>query len=125
MSELGYSRDFRDCVLAYLSRGHTMKSACEIFQINRKTIYNWKRLLSEHGHCNPIVLSRRKSRKIDDKRLLEYINDNPDAILEEISKEFSCSINSIWKRLKKLGITRKKNHSIQRARRGKKARVSI
>ena len=114
MSRSCYSVDFRECVLAYLSRGHTIKSASEVFQVSQKTINNWKKLLRENGCCQPCYSSRRSARKIDDALLLQKIESSPDATLEEISQEFSCSPNSVWKRLKILGITRKKNHPICR-----------
>ena len=52
---------------------------------------------------------------------MDEINSTPDATLEEISEKFLCSQVAVWKRLKKLGITRKKNDPIRRAKRGKKA----
>ena len=116
MSRLGYSVDFRECVLAYLSRGHTIKSASEVFQVSKKTINNWKKSFQEYGHCNPNYSKRRSSRKIDDTMILSFLEEHPDALLEEIAQHFSCRPSSVWQRLKILGITRKKNQPI----RGKK-----
>ena len=116
MSMSCYSVDFRECVLAYLSRGHTIKSASEIFQVSKKTINNWKKSVQEHGHCNPRLSKRRAPRKIDDAAILSYIEEHPDALLEEIAEHFSCRPVSVWQRLRILGITRKKNLPV----RGKK-----
>ena len=116
MSRLGYSVDFRECVLAYLSRGHSIKSASDVFQVSEKTINNWRQRVRKEGHCKPLVSPRRASRKLDDKRLLEYINQHSDATLSEIAGFFSCAPTSVFQRLKKLKITRKKNHTIRRAK---------
>jgi transposase len=116
MSRLGYSVDFRECVLAYLSRGHSIKSASDIFKVSGRTINHWRKSVKENGHCNPQTSKRRASRKIDDAGLLEYIDKNPDALLEEIAQHFSCSSPSVWQRLKILKITRKKNHTLRGTR---------
>jgi transposase len=115
MSRLGYSVDFRECVLAYLSRGHSIKSASDIFKITEATIHNWRNRVKKTGHCNPKISKRRASRKIDDVRLLEYTQQHPDALLSEIAQHFSCSSPSVWQRLKILKITRKKNYALRRA----------
>ncbi|WP_409374408.1 IS630 transposase-related protein [Streptococcus suis] len=39
-----------------------------------------------------------------------------DAFLKEIAEHFDCSISSVWSALKKLKITLKKDHNLQRAR---------
>jgi len=35
-----YSCDFREAVLAYKQKGHTLKQVCQTFNINKQTIYN-------------------------------------------------------------------------------------
>ncbi len=116
MSKSNYSIDFRECVLAYLSRGHTIKLASEVFQVSQKTISNWKKMLHNNGHLHSNYPKRRAVRKIEDSLILQKINEFPDATLEEIASEFSCSVNAVWKRLKLLNITRKKNHPIRRTK---------
>jgi len=108
MSRLGYSVDFRECVLAYLSRGHSIKSASDVFQISKKTINNWRQRVRERGHCNPIISIRIASRKLDDSLLIAYIHSHPDATLQEIAEQFLCRAPSVFQRLKILNITRKK-----------------
>lgn len=114
MSRLGYSVDFRECVLAYLSRGHSIKSASDIFQISKKTINNWRKRKREKGHCNPTIDKRRAHRKLEDSLLIEHIKKFEDATLQEIANHFSCSSVSVFQRLKILKITRKKNHTLRR-----------
>jgi transposase len=121
MSKQGYSVDFRECVLAYLSRGHSIKSASEIFQISQKTINNWRSMVRKFGHCNPQTTPRISPKKIGDSMLLMYIDDYPDATLSEMARHFSCSSVAVWKRLKILKVTRKKNHALRGEKRRKKA----
>jgi transposase len=113
MSKRGYSVDFRECVLAYVARGHSIKSASDIFQISEPTIYNWRKRMEETGHCTPVILTRRKHRKIEDSILCSYIEQHPDATLAEMAHAFSCRPISVWRRLKLLGITRKKNYRLR------------
>jgi transposase len=115
MSKRGYSVDFRECVLAYVARGYSIKSASDIFQISAPTIYNWHKKMEETGACNPIIVTRHRHKKIEDSMLLSHIAQYPDATLAEISNAFSCRPVSVWRRLKILGITRKKNHVVRRA----------
>ena len=48
-------------------------------------------------------------RKIDPKKLKEYLKQYPDAYLKEIADEFGCSDVAIIKALRRLKISRKKN----------------
>ena len=48
------------------------------------------------------------NKKIIPEKLIKYIEDHPDAYLKEIAEVFGCCQYSVLKRLRKLGITRKK-----------------
>ncbi len=52
-------------------------------------------------------------RKIEPDRLRRYVEENPDAFQREIAEEFGVSVHAIQKALKRLKITRKKNHPVQ------------
>ena len=54
-------------------------------------------------------------RKIDPEKLKEYVEHRPDAYLKEMAEEFGCSEVAIFKALKRLKITRKKNCHLQRS----------
>lgn len=115
MSRLGYSKDLRLRVLSHLSKGHSISSTSALFGVSAKTINNWKRRMREEGHVEArISSSRRATRKIEDAALLSYIESHPSAFLHEIAAHFSCSIPSVWQRLKLLSITRKKNYAVPR-----------
>ena len=83
-----------------------------IFKVNPDTLQNWKKQLKETGKLEP--KTRRETwRKIDPEKLKEYLNQHPDSYLKEMSEAFSCSEVAIFKALKRLKISRKKNDSIQ------------
>jgi transposase len=73
-------------------------------------LQNWKNQLNKTGVLEP--KTRRETwRKIDPERLKDYLKQYPDAFLKEMAKEFNCSETAIFKALKRLKISRKKNHS--------------
>jgi len=53
-------------------------------------------------------------RKIDPKKLKAHLEEHPDAYLKEIARVFECSDAAVLKAMRRLNITRKKNHSIPR-----------
>lgn len=110
-----YSSDFRALVLEKIRAGMSQRKAAIFFNLNLSTVCRWV-----NGYT-PSLPSRRKPRKLDDTLLTAYIEDHSDSTLKEIAAHFNVSISAVHKRLGILGITRKKNHLICRARRGKKA----
>ena len=111
-----YSLDFRIQVLKNLDRGNVHDEVCKIFSISRATLYRWISLSEEKGEpkCNP--RSTYKEQKIPKDELLDALEKTPDATLLELAQQFKCSIPAVFYRLKKFGITRKKNHPLRRAR---------
>lgn len=102
-----YSVDLRERVLKHLEDGNTTQSAIRLFSVSIATIFRWIKLKRE---TNKLVPRKRRCtyRKIDLKKLQEYVEKHPDQYLSEIAKEFSVSIQAIFYALKKLKITRKK-----------------
>jgi transposase len=47
-------------------------------------------------------------KKIDNQKLLEYVETNPDHFLSEIAEHFAVTLQAIFYALKRLKITRKK-----------------
>ncbi len=48
-------------------------------------------------------------KKIDDQKLIDYIEKNPDHFLSEIAKHFNITLQAVFYALKSLKITRKKS----------------
>ncbi len=122
---MSYSIDFRKRVLEQISQGMSWDEAVDFFGISRNSIGRWSKKEREEGVVSDSPRKEYKVRKIDKDRLLSILKKSPDSTLEELSQEFNCWPQAIHKRLLSLGVTRKKNVSIQRTRRGKKTRVSV
>ena len=107
---MSYDIKLRRRAIEYWDDGHSKKETASVFKVGTTTLQTWKSQLNETGSLAP--KNRKETwRKIAPKELKEYLIRYPDAYLREIAKEFSCSENSIFKALKRLKISRKKNHS--------------
>ena len=110
-----YSIDFRKRAITFVKEGHTRAETCRLFGINPTTLYKWEKMLENQG--NLVDKTRqRPPRKLPKDELLTYVEQHPDAYLREIADHFSCTINAVWKALRKHGITLKKDHKLQRTR---------
>ncbi len=111
-----YSLDFRKSVVENIDSGMSWDEALITFSISRDTLSRW---LKKHRSGDPLEDAPRqdyKVRKIDSDKLIQALEKTPDATLEELANEFNCWPNAIRRRLEKLGITRKKNHALCRAK---------
>ncbi|GHU80214.1 transposase [Clostridia bacterium] len=109
---MSYDIKYRRRALEYWGEGNSKGKTAEVFRVNPSTLQRWKSRLKETGK----VEAKKRSqtwRKIEPSRLLEVMEEHPDAYLKEIVKEFGCSGVAISKALRRLKITRKKNDSIQ------------
>lgn len=102
-----YSLDLRERVLKYLEKNKNKQSASDLFQVGIATVYRWVARKKEKGHVEPL---RRKYayKKLDDQKLIEYVEANPDQFLSEIGEHFNVTPQTIFYALKRLKITRKK-----------------
>ena len=109
---MGYDIKFRKRVIEYIREGHTAKETAATFKVSTFTIWKWKSQLNESGTLAP---KKRKEtwRKIDPDKLRKYVEEHPDAYQHEIAAAFGVRLYAIQKALKRLGITRKKNHFLQ------------
>ena len=105
---MAYDTKYREQVMKYLDRGHTIEEAHKVFEVGTSTIKRWKNLKRETGKLNKRPLER-KNRKICPDRLKAYITENPDSYLKEIAEVFNCTDAAIYYALKRLKISRKKN----------------
>lgn len=102
-----YSIDLRERVLSYLEANKDKKAVSDLFQVGIATVYRWVSRKKEKGHIEPI---RRKYayKKIDDQKLIDYVETHPDQFLSEIAAHFNLTPPGIFRALKRLKITRKK-----------------
>lgn len=110
-----YSEDFRFQAINCVKRGKSHEEVCEFFGIGVATLYRWLRLEETKGSVSPVLRSTYKSSKISSESLLKELEKSPDATLYELAEKFDCCFQNVDYWLKKLGITRKKNHAIRRA----------
>lgn len=108
-SDMVYGIDFRKRVLAYVEEGHTRKETAKLFNISTNTLYIWEKQLKEQGHLNRKQRIS-KAQKIPLDKLEKFVKKHLDAFLKEIAEEFSCTPSTIWRALKRTGITFKKNN---------------
>jgi transposase len=112
---MAYSEDYRKRTVEYYHEGKTQSEVYAVFKIYPGTLRDWEsRMLS--GSLKPNYPKTRAPRKLAPDELLLYVEEHPDAFLTEIGEHFDCSDVAVGKALKKLGITRKKNAILQRAR---------
>lgn len=117
---MAYSQEFREFVVSKVQSGMSRSEAVSFFKIHRNSLTNWLQKYEKTGNVSDKIRKEYKPKKICPQRLLEELDKTPDATLGELSQHFSCSQNSVWQRLKNLGITRKKNQALCRAKRRKK-----
>jgi transposase len=103
-----YSVDLRERVLQYLEKNKNREAASLLFQVGIATIYRWISLKKEKGSVEPL---RRPYayKRIDDQKLIDYVEKNPEHFLSEISQHFNLTPQAIFYALKRLKITRKKS----------------
>lgn len=118
-----YSPDMRAAALRCVSEGKRHSEIIEFFNISLKTLSNWLRQYREEGMIEVLPRKPYKKRKVDRDALARAVEDKPDATLEELAEPFGVYPSTIDYHLRKLKITRKKNHAVSGAGRGKKARV--
>jgi transposase len=94
-----------------------------IFKISRDSIGRWCRQFKQTGNIEPSPRRPHKTRKVDIKQLVALLEARPDATLSELAEPFGVAHSVIDYHLRKLKITRKKNHALRRTRRGKKAQL--
>ena len=115
-----YSQDLRDRVLAAYDRGLKTKHIAEIFVVSRAWARRVKQCRRETGRTTPLPRGGATVIKIDMQRLLELVQEQPDATMLELRDRLGvrCTESAICLALKRLGLTFKKRRSMPRSRIG-------
>ena len=107
---MSHSKDVRGRAIKYVEQGGAIKDACRIFEVSRSSFQRWRSIKDKTGKLEP--KPRIKSPyKIDNEQLKTYINEHPDAYLNEIASYFRVTSPCISIALKRIKITRKKSPS--------------
>lgn len=95
------------------NEGKTQAEAAERFQVSVSSLKRWLK----RETLVPDKPGPKQSRTIDSQRLRELVECNPDAYLDEYAALLNSNKSTVSYNLHKLGISRKKNHTIRRAKR--------
>jgi len=106
---MAYEEKFREKVMMFLDKGNTAVKAHEVFGVSRSTMREWEKIRVETGKLEKRSLYRTPS-KLCPNKLQAYITENPDSYLREIAEEFNCTEPAVFYALKRMKVTRKKNH---------------
>lgn len=118
------SQDLRHRIIAARERGEGTGEVCKRFGVSRKSV---ERFWNEHcrtGQCLPQKIGgyRRSRLAPHDRRLQRWIETQPDLSLAELQRrcreqlDVSIGITALWHRLRRLGLSYKKNDARRRAR---------
>lgn len=89
-----YSEDFREKVISQIMSGCRKREAAEIFNIGEATIYRWINL-----HIAGDTKPKKRTeyfRKVDEKKLRDYVAENSDHTLKLNSRSFRIEIPKCW-----------------------------
>ena len=113
-----YSQDLRDRVLAAYDRGMRTKQISVVFGVSPAWARRVKQRRRELGETTHRPMGGPGVIKIDRTRLVELVQEHPDATLVELRERLGvqCSISAICKVLKRLGLSFKKRQSTRRSR---------
>jgi len=112
---LAYSEDLRQRVVNFVENGGTKAEAQRLFQVSEWCIYDW---LKRGKNLKPGKPGPTQPRKLNLTALNTLVEEKPDAYLDELARDLNVGKTTAWRGCKQLGLSRKKNQSLQRAKRG-------
>ena len=108
---MAYSKDLRRRVVKYIGQGGSKAEASRRYEVGLRTIYEW---LERGDDQMPRKPGPKDASKIDMKKLAGLVGDRgTDLMLKEIARQFSVDQSTVSKALKRLGVSRKKNHEVR------------
>ena len=105
---MAYDIKFREKVIKFMEKGHTIEKAHEVFEVGTTTIKRWRKLNRELGDLRDKPANRNPE-KICPTKLKAVITEKPDIYQSELAEIFKCTQGAISHALKRLKIRRKKN----------------
>ena len=118
------SQDLRQRIVAARERGEGTGEVCKRFGVSRKSVERFWKEYCRTGQCLPKQIGgyRRSRLAPHDRRLQRWIETQPDLSLGELQQRclgqlgVSIGITALWHRLRRLGLSFKKNDARRRAR---------
>jgi transposase len=115
-----YSMDLRERVLAACDAGQPTKRVAARFGVSPAWVRRLKQRRRETGSVAPRKRGRQDPGMFDDKRsaaLRRMIKESPDTTLAQLQMRvedelgITCSVFTVWRTVRRLGITLKKSPS--------------
>jgi transposase len=117
------SQDLRQRIIAARERGEGTGEVCKHLGVSRKSV---ERFWNEHrrsGQCFPKKIGGYRCSRLapHDRRIARWIQAQPDLSLAELRQrcldqlDVSIGITALWHRLRRLGLSYKKNDARRRA----------
>jgi transposase len=111
---LAHSEDLRKRVVAFIEKGGSKVEAQRLFQVSEWCVYDWLKKGTNLKAGKPGPKGPRKFKLSDFETL---VLEKPEAYLDELGKELNVGKTTAWRACQLLGLSRKKNQSLQRAKR--------
>jgi transposase len=102
-----YSMDLRKRIVKFVSDGGTKAEAARRFKVSRWTVYRYHDA-AQSGDLAPKPCGG-SAKRFGDDALRREVKDKPSATLKAHGRALGVSHNAVWKRLRQLAITFKKN----------------
>jgi transposase len=102
-----YSVDLRKRIVAFVTEGGTRAAACRRFKVSKWTVYRYLAADREGNLAPKRRLGRAKT--FADDKLMREVKANPSATLKRHAKSLGAAHAAIWRRLRQMSITLKKN----------------
>lgn len=117
-----YSLDLRERVIVDAKAGVSSKELAQRYHVSRAWVDALKFRYEKTGSIAPLKQTKFRSRVLDgqDDRLKALITAQPDATVAELRDRLqtSAGLATVWRAIKKLGVTVKKNRSRRRTAAG-------
>ena len=102
---MAYSLDLRQKVIDYIENGGRVTKAPQVFGIRRASIYRW---LERKELVATKVKYRQRQGSLEIRELSIDIQENLEARLKQRAEKFGVTTSAIFKAIKKMKMTRKK-----------------
>ena len=117
------SQDLRQRIIAARKRGEGTGEVCKHFGVSRKSVERFWKEHGRTGQCLPKQIGGYRPSRLakHDRALQRWIEAKPDLSLVELQQrcadqlEVSIGITALWHRLRRLGLSLKKNDARRRA----------
>ncbi len=105
-----YSEDLRIRVVLTYRSGVGASEVAEQFGVSIPCVYRWDKILQETGEVHPLYKVHDRSVITDDEAFLTFVKVHTHSTLAQMAAawEGGVSVFVISRKLKKLGVTRKK-----------------